>query len=51
MGITFLTALRRFHIILGEKDDAETIKKKLDIWSSKLEQDIKKQEESAHRKN
>jgi hypothetical protein len=51
MGITFLTALRRLHIILGEKDDAETVKKKLDIWSSKLEVDLKKQEEAAHRKN
>jgi hypothetical protein len=45
MGVTFLTALRRLHIILGEKDDAETIKKKLDIWSAKLKLDTKKQEE------
>jgi hypothetical protein len=50
MGINFLTALRRLHIILGEKDDAETVKKKLDIWSSKLEIDLKKQEEAAHKK-
>jgi hypothetical protein len=50
MGITFLTGLRRLHIILGEKEDAETIKKKLDIWSTKLELDLKKQEEAAHRK-
>jgi hypothetical protein len=50
MGITFLTALRRLHIILGDKDDAEMVKKKLDIWSAKLELDIKKQEE-ARKKN
>jgi hypothetical protein len=51
MGITFLTALRRLHIILGEKDDAETVKKKLDIWASKLELDLKKQEEAASKKS
>jgi hypothetical protein len=44
-GINFLAALRRFHIILGDRDEAETVKKKLDIWSTKLESDLKKQEE------
>jgi hypothetical protein len=50
MGINFLSALKRLHILLGDRDDAETVKKKLDIWTSKLETDIKKQEEAALRK-
>jgi hypothetical protein len=44
-GINFLAALRRLHIILGDREEAETVKKKLDIWSTKLESDLKKQEE------
>jgi hypothetical protein len=50
MGIHFLNALRRIHALLGERPDAETLKKKADIWSSKLEMDQKKQEDSSHRK-
>jgi hypothetical protein len=42
-GIAFLSALRRIHVVMGERDDAETVKKKLDIWSAKLETDLKKQ--------
>jgi hypothetical protein len=42
VGITFLYALRRIHILMGEKDEAEVIKKKLDIWSIKLETDLKR---------
>ena len=50
MGINFLNSLRRIHAILGERSDAETVKKKADIWSSKLEVDLKKQEEAAHKR-
>jgi hypothetical protein len=50
MGMTFLSGLRRLHIIMGDKDEAETVKKKLDIWASKLEVDLKKQEDSALKK-
>ncbi|MDR0623444.1 MAG: hypothetical protein LBG10_03345 [Treponema sp.] len=49
-GITFLSALRRLHIILGDREEAETVKKKLDIWSLKLESDIKKQQEFNQKK-
>jgi hypothetical protein len=42
-GIAFLAALRRLHVVMGDRDDAETVKKKLDIWSAKLETDLKKQ--------
>jgi hypothetical protein len=44
-GITFLAALKRIHIVLNDRDDAEEMKKKLNIWTSKLDSDLKKQEE------
>jgi hypothetical protein len=44
-AITYLSALRRIHILLGEKDESETLKKKIDIWSTKMEADIKKQDD------
>jgi hypothetical protein len=43
-GIAFLSALRRLHVVLGDRDDAETIKKKLDTWTVKLEADLKKKD-------
>ncbi|MDR2182063.1 MAG: hypothetical protein LBN92_05215 [Treponema sp.] len=43
-GINFLGALRRVHVLMGDRDEAETVKKKLDIWSAKLETDIKRAE-------
>jgi hypothetical protein len=49
MGINFLNSLKRNHMLLGERDNAETLKKKADIWASKLEVDLKKQEESSKR--
>lgn len=44
-GISFLSALRRLHIVLAESEEAEEIKKKLNIWSTKMEADLKKHEE------
>ncbi|MDR3167556.1 MAG: hypothetical protein LBT93_06400 [Treponema sp.] len=44
-SINFLCALRRVHILLGERDEAEIVGKKLDIWSTKLEADSRKHEE------
>jgi hypothetical protein len=51
MGINFLNALRRIHALLGERSEAEMLKKKAEIWSSKLETDHKKHEEVSSRKN
>ncbi|MCL2443618.1 MAG: hypothetical protein FWD13_09185 [Treponema sp.] len=48
-GINYLSALRRLHIILGENEESQEIKKKLTIWSTKLETDLKKQEEAKKR--
>ena len=47
MGIHFLNSLKRIHILLGDRSDAETVKKKAEIWSAKLEVDMKKQDEEA----
>ncbi|MDR1030256.1 MAG: hypothetical protein LBL76_05225 [Treponema sp.] len=46
MALNFLSALRRIHILLGESSQAETLKKKIDTWSAKLELDLKKKEEA-----
>jgi len=48
-GISFLGALKRLHTILGESEDAESTKKKLSIWTTKLDTDTKKQEEAKKR--
>ena len=42
MGINFLSALKRIHILLGESEKAEVMTKKIDGWKLKLETDIKK---------
>ncbi|MDR2901052.1 MAG: hypothetical protein LBV20_05990 [Treponema sp.] len=44
LAISYLGSLKRIHILMGERDEAETIKKKQEIWSAKLEADIKKKE-------
>jgi len=41
-SLTFLSALRRLNVLTGARDEAETIKKKMDIWNSKLTADITK---------
>jgi hypothetical protein len=51
MGIAFLSALRRLHAVLGDREEAETAKKKLDIWANKLEADLKKQEDPPSKKS
>ncbi|WP_461256391.1 hypothetical protein [Treponema sp. R80B11-R83G3] len=48
-GINFLGALRRLHIVLSESEESNEVKKKLAIWSAKLETDHKKQEEAKKR--
>jgi hypothetical protein len=48
-GINFLGALRRLHIVLSESEESVELKKKLAIWSTKLETDLKKQEEAKKR--
>jgi hypothetical protein len=45
MGLKFLEALRRIHALLGEREEAELVKKKYDAWFNNLELDIRKQKE------
>jgi len=41
-ALLFLSAQRRFCIILNEKDESEDLKKKGQVWKDKLENDRKK---------
>jgi hypothetical protein len=45
LAINYLCALRRMHIILSEADKSEITKKKIEIWTNKMEADIKKKKE------
>jgi len=45
-AILFLSALRRLHVLLGEVEEAEVIKRKIDIWKAKMEDDQRKQEQA-----
>jgi hypothetical protein len=47
LAITYLSGLRRLNAILGEKDDVETLKKKIEIWKNKKDADAKKRDELA----
>jgi len=44
-AILYLAALRRLHTLLGEVEESEVIKKKIEIWRSKMEADQKKHEQ------
>lgn len=44
-AIGLLNALRRIHVLVGDREEAESVKKKSEIWSTKLESDQKRKEE------
>lgn len=44
LGINYLLALRRIHILLNESEEAEEIKKKAIIWKEKMDKDHKRLE-------
>jgi hypothetical protein len=48
-GINFLSAVRRLHVVLGEAEQADVVKKKTEIWRAKMEDDLKKAEEAARK--
>jgi hypothetical protein len=50
VGINFLTAVRRLHIVLGESEHADVVKKKSEIWRTKMENDLKKAQEPPPRR-
>jgi hypothetical protein len=43
-AILFLAAIKRLHTLLGEIEEAEVVKKKMEIWKVKMEDDQKKRE-------
>jgi len=45
-GINFLAALRRMHVVLGEGEQAEVVRKKAEIWKAKMENDLRKAEQA-----
>lgn len=49
LAIAYLAALRRIHVLLGERDEAEMVKKKADIWATKLEADQKRKDDATKR--
>jgi hypothetical protein len=49
LGINYLAAVRRLHIVLGEADQADVVKKKMEIWRTKMENDLKKADEKPKR--
>jgi hypothetical protein len=49
-AILFLNALRRIHVVFAERNEADELKKKIEIWSAKLENDIKKKEEESRKR-
>ncbi|MDX9899122.1 MAG: hypothetical protein RBT62_09385 [Spirochaetia bacterium] len=49
-AILFLNALRRIHVVFGERNEAEELKKKIEIWSTKLENDLKKRDEESKKR-
>jgi hypothetical protein len=49
-GIEFLNALKRIFVVMGDKEESEGIRKKIDIWTAKLELDMKKQQEAEQNK-
>ncbi|WP_319561903.1 hypothetical protein [Marispirochaeta sp.] len=42
LAITYLAALRRLHVLLGEVEEGEVIRKKMDVWRAKMESDSKR---------
>ena len=43
-AINYLGSLRRIHILLGGSEQSDVIKKKMDVWKSKMEADSKNAE-------
>ena len=44
LAISYLSALRRLHVVLGEVEEGEGVRKKSDVWRAKMESDSKKNE-------
>ncbi|MBN2051596.1 MAG: hypothetical protein JW760_14180 [Spirochaetales bacterium] len=49
LAINYLGALRRLHLMLGEAEEGEIVKKKIDIWKAKMDADQKNMEKSVRK--
>jgi hypothetical protein len=50
LAINYLSALKRLHVALNDAPNLEVIKKKIEVWSTKMENDLKKREEEKKNK-
>jgi len=48
-ALVFLSALKRIHILLGEVEKSEVVKKKIDVWKMKLESDQLRLEQASRK--
>jgi hypothetical protein len=46
-AINFLNALRRLHVLLNERSDADEIKKTVEVWSNRMYDDLRKRKENS----
>ena len=42
LAIQYLSAARRMHVLLNERNDAEEVKRQIDIWTDKMEKDLQR---------
>ncbi len=47
IAIGYLSALRRLHMVLSEADDADNLRKKIEVWKAKMETDLRRREQGA----
>ncbi len=47
LAISYLSALRRVHMVLSEAEDADSLRKKVEVWRAKMETDLRKREQGA----
>jgi hypothetical protein len=49
-GTDFLNALKRMLVLMGDREEAEGVRKKIEVWTAKLELDMKKRQEAEQNK-
>ncbi len=49
-AISFLNALKRIHILLNEKEQIQNVSKRIELWTQKLEADIRAKEKMNKKK-
>ena len=49
-ALDFLRALKRIHVLFNEKNEVQNVTKRIDLWSQKLEVDLKAKEKQMKKK-